>query len=117
MIEGLTPRLISDAETPGLVEIELTVSDLGSPEPAFAVFTLTVLLVVGPPDPNALAYLVPRAIFERQAPVHVGALEGTKDQTDALLEILEVMAPADIAVFLCESTLTVKSAKQALGLP
>lgn len=116
MIEGLTPRLVPNAELPDLVEIALTVADNTNPEPSLEVFTLTVLLLVGPPDPNALVYLVPRAVFERGAPVHVGALAGVEDQTEALLEILEVMAPSDIVVFLCESTLTVKAACQSLGL-
>ena len=107
MIEGLTPRLVLNAELPDLVEIELTVADLTNPEPSHDVFTLTVLLLVGPPDPNALVYLVPRAVFERGAPVHVGALTGKEDQTEALLEIV---------VFLCESTLTVTAARQSLGL-
>lgn len=116
MIEGLTPRLVLNAELPDLVEIELTVADLTNPESSHDVFTLTVLLLVGPPDPNALVYLVPRAVFERGAPVHVGALAGVEDQTEALLEILELMAPSDIVVFLCESTLTVTAARQSLGL-
>jgi hypothetical protein len=116
MIEGLTPRLVLNAELPDLVEIELTVADLTNTEPSHDVFTLTVLLLVGPPDPNALVYLVPRAVFERGAPVHVGALTGEADQTEALLEILEVMAPSDIVVFLCESTLTVTAARQSLGV-
>lgn len=116
MIEGLTPRMVANAEQPGLVEIELTVSDPGNPELITPAFTLTVLLVVGPPDPNALAYLVPRTVFERGAPVHVGALEGVGDQTESLLEILEVMAPADIVVFLCETDETIKAARQSLGL-
>jgi hypothetical protein len=116
MIEGLTPRLVLNAELPDLVEIELTVADLTNTQPSHEVFTLTVLLLVGPPDPNALVYLVPRAVFERGAPVHVGALTGEEDQTEALLEILEVMAPSDIVVFLCESTLTVTAARHSLGL-
>jgi hypothetical protein len=116
MIEGLTPRLVPNAELPDWVEIELTVADLSNEDPSHEVFTLTVLLLVGPPDPNALVYLVPRAVFERGSPVHVGALTGVEDQTEALLEILEVMAPSDIVVFLCESTQTVTAARQALGL-
>lgn len=116
MIEGLTPRLVPNAELPDLVEIALTVAGNTNPEPSLEVFTLTVLLLVGPPDPNALVYLVPRAVFERGAPVHVGALTGVEDQTEALLEILEVMSPSDIVVFLCESTLTVTAACQSLGL-
>ncbi len=116
MIEGLTPRLVPNLELPDLVEIELTVTDLTYPDTNQEVFTLTVLLLVGPPDPNALVYLVPRAVFERGSPVHVGALTGIEEQTEPLLEILEVMAPSDIVVFLCESTLTVTAACQALGL-
>jgi len=116
MIEGLTPRLISNTQHPGLVEIELTVSDPGDPALSEQAFALTVLLVIGPPDPNALAYLVPRAVFERELPVHVGTLDGQDDQTEQMLEILEVMAPSDIVVFLCETDQTVKAACETLGL-
>jgi len=105
MIDGLTATWVTQSDA--LKEIELadpTAPDLESQ------LVLSVVLVVGPPDPNALSYLVPRAVFERDAPVHVGALSADMDIQDGLLEILEVMNPHDIVVFICDSADTLNAA-------
>lgn len=138
MIDGLIPTLISPPGSDGPLEIELTIADLGEAAPSGAAqpCTLTVLLVIGPPDPNALSYLLPRHLFERGAPVHVGALAiDTDEKTDGanypahfpiedtagtllepMLEILEVMAPGDMVVFLCQDVASLTQACQTLGL-
>lgn len=103
MIEGLNATWVSDSDS--LKEIELTDASTQAPQ-----LVLTALLVVGPPDPNALSYLVPRAVFERGHPVHVGALDAQSDLLEGLLEILEVMNPHDIVVFICESDTTLNAA-------
>lgn len=127
MIEGLTATWVSD--TASLKEIELrqtmpadeTLGDSTTDE----ALVLTVILVVGPPDPNALSYLVPRSVFERGLPVHVGALSSPaqEDQQgdhpesepdsallDSMLDILEVMNPQDIVVFICDTADTLDAA-------
>lgn len=127
MIEGLTATWVSD--TASLKEIELrqtmpadeTLGDSTADE----ALVLTVILVVGPPDPNALSYLVPRSVFERGLPVHVGALSSPaqEDQQgdypesepdsallDSMLDILEVMNPQDIVVFICDTADTLDAA-------
>jgi hypothetical protein len=111
MIEGLSAKVISQDDT--LVEISLLAQ--GEPD-ALETLSMTLILVVGPPDPNALSYLVPRAIFARGHPVHVGALSFEDDHAERLLEILEVMDPDDIAVFLCEDANTISLAATCLGL-
>ncbi len=78
MIDGLVAKRISDPSAQGPLEIELTVTDPGQSaldgqnDQAPAYFTLSVILVIGPPDPNALSYLLPRRLFDRDAPIHVG---------------------------------------------
>jgi hypothetical protein len=113
MIQGITAKLVTQQDTEpaapsGLTELALS-DDSG-------LLALSVFLVVGPPDPNALSYLLPRAVFERGAPVHVGALSDENTLLDDLLEILEVMDSGDVAVFLCENTDTIKAARLALGV-
>ncbi len=128
MIEGLTATWVSNTESLKEIELKQTLpaaqdSDFGEEDQSLV---LTVILVVGPPDPNALSYLVPRSVFERGLPVHVGALSFTTDdqaveQTaglepneqqllDAMLDILEVMNPHDIVVFICDTPQTVEAA-------
>jgi len=110
MIGGLLAQWLSDTEA--LKEIRLL--DPTAPDEQ-SQLVLTSIWVVGPPDPNALSYLVPRAVFERGHPVHVGALSQDQDLTGAILEILEVMGQHDIVVFLCENEQTLKAAIDLLG--
>lgn len=98
MIDGLAARWIQNSVE--IKEIELIDQSSAGDEPSLI---LTVVLVVGPPDPNALSYLVPRAVFERDHPVHVGALSEDQDITEGMLEILEVMGSEDIVVFICQN--------------
>lgn len=105
MIDGLTAHWVSQTDV--LLEIELT--DPTAPDPD-SQLVLRVILVVGPADPNALSYLVPRAVFERGQPVHVGALSAGMDVLEGMLEILEVMNPEEIVVFICDSEQTVNAA-------
>ena len=109
MIEGLAATWVSDADE--LKEIELKADSEAKADQ----LVLTTVLVVGPPDPNALSYLVPRAVFERGHPVHVGALDLQGDLLDGMLEILEVMNPHDIVVFICDSNDTLNAAIDLLG--
>ena len=110
MIDGLQATWVTgsaNSQPDTLVEIAL--SDPTAPD-LESQLTLTVILVVGPPDPNALSYLVPRSVFERGSPVHVGALAADADLLDGMLEILEVMNPDDIVVFICDSESTLSAA-------
>lgn len=105
MIDGLTARWVENTDL--LKEVELNAHDSASED---ASLILTVILVVGPPDPNALSYLVPRSVFERGHPVHVGALAHDQDITEGLLEILELMGSKEIVVFICEDDNTLNQA-------
>ncbi|MCD8494469.1 MAG: hypothetical protein LRY53_10095 [Burkholderiaceae bacterium] len=115
MIDGLTATWASNTDTLKEIELRQTASETRSDDEALV---LSVILVVGPPDPNALSYLVPRAVFERGLPVHVGALlspaPNAEDQgnelLDAMLDILEVMNPHDIVVFICDTPETLAAA-------
>ena len=104
MIDGLAATWVADTDE--LKEIELTANSEAEADQLI----LTTVLVVGPPDPNALSYLVPRAVFERGHPVHVGALDLKGDLLEGMLEILEVMNPHDIVVFICDSNDTLTAA-------
>jgi hypothetical protein len=105
MIDGLTATWVS--RTDALTEIELT--DPTAPD-LDSQLRLRLILVVGPPDPNALSYLVPREVFERGQPVHVGALSADRDLLGGMLEILEVMNPQDVVVFICDTDSTLNAA-------
>ncbi len=124
MIEGLTATWVTDTETLKEFELRQTLTDATGPDDQVQPQTqqnplvLSVVLVVGPPDPNALSYLVPRSVFERGLPVHVGALSApAADQEnthqvllDDMLDILEVMNPNDIVVFICNTQDTLEAA-------
>lgn len=124
MIEGLNATWVTDTEALKEIELRQTPTDVTEPEDEAEhqtqqdLLVLSVVLVVGPPDPNALSYLVPRAVFERGLPVHVGALsapEADQENTDqvlldAMLDILEVMNPHDIVVFICDTQDTLDAA-------
>lgn len=99
MIDGFTSSRIEGLPD-HLLEVRLTQTEPLPDEPAAS---LTVILAEGPPDPNALSYLIPRHVFERGHAVHVGALgHGDENLLYAMYELLEVMNADDIAVFLCE---------------
>ena len=139
MIEGLIANWVSDTESLKEVELRQTPSDPAVRDTDSAEdqgLVLSVILVVGPPDPNALSYLVPRAVFERGLPVHVGALSlrssagndgdagaGSADSADiatdellnAMLDILEVMNPHDIVVFICDTRETLNAAARLMA--
>jgi len=129
MIDGLTAKYVNVSgatDLQRLIEIELTITDPeqstmdGQEAPEPADYTLSVVLVIGPADPNALSYLLPRRLFEQNIPIHVGALSlGPDDQLDLsepMLEIIEVMAPVDRVVFLCRDMATLNAACLTIGL-
>lgn len=115
MIDGLTATWVSNTDTLKEIELRQTVPQDPSDDEGLV---LSVILAVGPPDPNALSYLVPRAVFERDLPVHVGALAAPapdaesqgNELLDAMLDILEVMNPHDIVVFICDTPETLAAA-------
>jgi hypothetical protein len=110
MIEGITARLLTSKEPHDTSLTQLALTDDSG------LLALSVFLVVGPPDPNALSYLLPRSVFERGAPVHVGALSQDDDLIERLLEILEVMDTGDVAVFLCDTAETLSATLEALAV-
>lgn len=112
MIEGFSATLIQGLPD-HLSEVRLTqIEGYDGESPA----TLTVILAVGPADPNALSYLLPRTVFERGSPVHVGALgeQPDDDMLNSIYDVLEVMDADDIAVFLCEQENVRARARQLL---
>ncbi|UOD49757.1 hypothetical protein [Orrella daihaiensis] len=119
MIDGLTATWVSNTDTLKEIELRETVSQIQQDG-----LVLSVILVVGPPDPNALSYLVPRSVFERGLAVHVGALSTRGANTtpdvnellDEILNILEVMNPHEIVVFICDTQDTLTAAVNLMGL-
>ncbi len=111
MIDGFTSTFIEGLPE-HLLEVRLTQTEGFDGEPPA---NLTVILVVGPADPNALSYLVPRSVFERELPVHVGAL-GHEDESllHSMYDVLEVMNADDIVVFLCEDDKIMNQASDLL---
>jgi len=111
MIEGFHSQRIEGLPD-HLLEIRLTQVEGFDGEPPAS---LTVILAVGPADPNALTYLVPRSVFEREHNVHVGSL-GHQDNNllYAMYDVLEVMDADDIVVFLCEDNDILQQAQEIL---
>ncbi|MFW8565938.1 hypothetical protein [Orrella sp. 11846] len=84
-----------------LTQIRLTAKP--SVYDALGEFSVTIILVVGPPDPGLLPELIPEEIFERGHPIHVGALS-SDDPTPlhTMFDLIELMNDEEIVVFLCE---------------
>jgi hypothetical protein len=108
MIPGLEINRIetsSDALTSNLIEFEVT------SEAAH----FTVLLLVGPPDPSILPDQLPQSIFDRGQPIHVSSLDLLNDVGESILDILELMNPDEIAVFLCQDQTVLGAACDVLS--
>lgn len=78
-------------------------------------FEISIILVVGPPDPGLLPELLPLEVFERGAPILVAAIAHDDPKPlYTMLDMIEIMDTGDIAVFLCEDETTLLHASHAL---
>jgi hypothetical protein len=72
-------------------------------------------VVVGPPDLNAIADIVPRTEVEAGGEIHATAVSDAESAAEQLGDVLDNINPGDIAVFLCASEAAYEAALQFLG--
>ena len=75
----------------------------------------TVFLLIGPPDPSILPQRMPQSVFDRGQPIHVSSLDILNDVGESILEILELMNPDEIAVFICQDHTVLAAACDVLS--
>lgn len=108
---------------PGLeikrIENELANEQSDSPFVEFDITSesvhFTVFLLIGPPDPSILPQQLPQSVFDRGQPIHVSSLDLLNDVGESILEILELMNPDEIAVFICQDQAVLASACDVLS--
>jgi len=94
------------ADVPDGIELETSFDDA----------SVTCYVVIGEPDLNAVAGIVPEHRFQEDAQIHATAVEGTAQAVDRIEEVLENMNPEDVAVFLCADRQAYDAALDVLGL-
>jgi len=75
----------------------------------------TVFLLIGPPDPSILAERLPQSVFDRGQSIHVSSLDLLNDVGESILEILELMNPDEMAVFICQDQTVLAAACDVLS--
>jgi hypothetical protein len=75
----------------------------------------TVFLLIGPPDPSILPQRLPQSVFDRGQPIHVSSLDLLNDVGESILEILELMNPDEMAVFICQDQTVLAAACDVLS--
>lgn len=116
MIPGLrTARVVNPQSD--VIEVLVTTDD-PQDDSAWAADTIqwTVLLFVGPPDPTTLTDRLDQSVFERGVALHVSALDVFGDIGDSIVDIIELMNPNEIAVFLCQNQATLHAACEVLDI-
>jgi len=73
-------------------------------------------VVVGEPDLELVAGIVPPEAFESDADVHATAVTSAAQAAERVEEVLENVNPGDIAVFLCANPGAYQAALEALGI-
>jgi hypothetical protein len=72
-------------------------------------------VVIEPQDLHIVEDLVPAAVFESGAQVHVGGISADDDVEDQVVQILEAMDPDDVVVYLCDGAPSYAAALAILG--
>lgn len=73
-------------------------------------------VVISSIDLNVVEKLVPAAVFESGAQVHVAGIQGGTDVSEEIIQILENMSSNDVVVYLCEDALLYGEALSVLGI-
>ncbi|WZB60168.1 hypothetical protein WJ970_18475 [Achromobacter xylosoxidans] len=79
--------------------------------------SISVYVVTGVTDLNAIAEIVPREKVEAGADIHAANVDNIDNAQDQIDHVLENMNPGDVAVFLCSDTDAFGAALDLLGLP
>jgi len=78
--------------------------------------TVKAYVVIAPTDLSYVETLVPPSVFESGAQVHVGNVTDAGDHSDQVVQILENMDSGDVAVYLCEGTVSYAQSLAVLGI-
>jgi len=79
--------------------------------------SISVYVVVGVTDLNAIADIVPIEKVEAGADIHASNVDNVDNAQEQIDQVLENMNPGDVAVFLCSGSDTFAAALDLLGLP
>jgi len=78
--------------------------------------TVRAYVVISPIDLTTVEKLIPAAVFESGAQVHVAGIQQGTDVAEEVIQILENMSPEDIVVYLCEDALLYGETLATLGI-
>lgn len=110
MIPGLDIKRIDTNNIDGMTNTSVFEFEVTSESVLFTVF-----LLIGPPDPGILPDRLPQSIFDRGQPIHVSSLDLLNDVGESMLEILELMNPDEMAVFICQDQAVLAAAYDVLS--
>ncbi|KGD87834.1 hypothetical protein JL37_24960 [Achromobacter sp. RTa] len=79
--------------------------------------SISVYVVAGVTDLNAIADIVPRAKVDAGADIHATNVDDVDNAQEQIDQVLENMNPGDVAVFLCSGPDAFGAALDLLGLP
>jgi hypothetical protein len=72
-------------------------------------------VVIGPPDLNAIADIVPQEQVDAGGDIHATAISNPESAYEQASDVLDNINPGDIAVFLCGTQEAYEAALQVLG--
>jgi len=73
-------------------------------------------VVIATIDLAVVERLVPAAVFQSGAQVHVAGIQRDTDIPEEVLQILENMSPNDVVVYLCEDAIAYGEVLAVLGI-
>jgi hypothetical protein len=72
-------------------------------------------VVVGPPDLDAIADIVPPTEVEAGGEIHATAVSDPASAPEQIGDVLDNINPGDIAIFMCANSAAYEAALQLLG--
>jgi hypothetical protein len=79
--------------------------------------SLTIYVMLGEPDLEAIPAIVPRALVEEGASIHAAAIDDAPQAQEQIDSVLENVDPGDVIVFFCPDHDCWGAALDLLGLP
>lgn len=73
-------------------------------------------VVIAAADISIVEKLIPAAVFESGAQVHVAGIDQSSDITEQVVQILENMQPGDVVAYLCDSAVSYGETLAVLGI-
>lgn len=79
--------------------------------------SFAVYLVLGAPDLDAIAEIVPPEALAEGAAIHAASVDAVDSAQEQIDEVLENMSPTDVVVFFCADADSFAAALDLLGVP